>query len=118
MAKRPVTVESDSEDSVGSIPASKRARTGEYNEASSSPTREKTRENGTSKGKERARRNEDDGDSDAEVDMHQNGIDDEQFEEMHQEQIRAAVESKRKVAGVRSQFLISSFHLSVTAGYR
>ncbi|PBK97840.1 P-loop containing nucleoside triphosphate hydrolase protein [Armillaria gallica] len=99
MAKRPVTVESDSEDSAGGTPASKRARTDEYNEASSSPTRGKTRQNGTSKGKERARRNEDDGDSDAEVDMHQNGIDDEQFEEMHQEQIRAAVESKRKVAG-------------------
>ncbi|KAK0244359.1 P-loop containing nucleoside triphosphate hydrolase protein [Armillaria nabsnona] len=99
MAKRPVTVESDSEDSAGSTPASKRARTDEYNEASSSPTRQKTRQNGTSKGKERARRNEDDGGSDAEDDMHQNGIDDEQFEEMHQEQIRAAVESKRKVAG-------------------
>ncbi|KAK0487309.1 P-loop containing nucleoside triphosphate hydrolase protein [Armillaria novae-zelandiae] len=98
MAKRPVTVESDSEDSAGSTPASKRARTDEYNEASS-PTREKTRENGMSKGKERARRNEDDGDSDPHVDMNQNGIDDEQFEEMHQEQIRAAVESKRKVAG-------------------
>ncbi|KAK0503863.1 P-loop containing nucleoside triphosphate hydrolase protein [Armillaria luteobubalina] len=99
MAKRPVTVESDSEDSAGSTPASKRVRTDRYNEASSSPTREETRQNGTSKGKQKARRNEDDGDSDPEVDMNQNGIDDEQFEEMHQEQIRAAVESKRKVAG-------------------
>ncbi|KAK0188177.1 hypothetical protein F5146DRAFT_1104896 [Armillaria mellea] len=92
MAKRPVTVESDSEDSAGSTPASKRARTDEYNEASSSPTREKTRRNGTSKGKETGRRNEDDVDSDREVDTNQNGIDDEQFEEMHQEQIRAAVD--------------------------
>ncbi|KAK0221980.1 P-loop containing nucleoside triphosphate hydrolase protein [Armillaria fumosa] len=99
MAKRPVIVESDSEDSAGSTPASKRARTDKYNEASSSPTREETRQNGTSKGKQKARRNEDDGDSDPEVDMNQNGIDDEQFEEMHQEQIRAAVESKRKVTG-------------------
>ncbi|KAG7443126.1 P-loop containing nucleoside triphosphate hydrolase protein [Guyanagaster necrorhizus] len=93
MAKRRVIVESDSEDSAG---APKRARTDEYSEAPSSQAREKTRLNG--KGKERARQNED-GESDAEFNMQHTGVDDEKYEEMHQEQIRAAVESKRKIAG-------------------
>ncbi|KAJ7134841.1 P-loop containing nucleoside triphosphate hydrolase protein [Mycena epipterygia] len=97
MAKRRANVDSDDEDpSIDGTPASKRARTADSDDEPAPPTSGRR----ASKGKGKARRKDDDDDeSESENDAVDVEEEDRKFEEEHEETIRAALESRRKVHG-------------------
>ena len=101
MPKRRAQPESDDEASVLASPASKRARTEESDDEESS--QQSTRAKGKSRASARRAVKEEEGKAesdDEDVNMEDEG-NDEEFEQRYRDMVLAAMESKRKVSGVR-----------------
>ncbi|KII86908.1 hypothetical protein PLICRDRAFT_164325 [Plicaturopsis crispa FD-325 SS-3] len=112
MAKRRAAAASDNGDSSDATPASKRARTQDSDDEGDNPAPSGREARG--KGKRRARRNhEDEDDEDEEVGAAPvDNEEEKQFEETHEERIRAAIEAKRKVhGGVAEMGIIESIEM-------
>jgi hypothetical protein len=108
MAKRRVTVDSD-EDQLENSQASKRARTEEDSDDEPQVIEPKREKKHATKGKGKARPKGDDesDESDEEEQVaEQDADEDKKFEEENEEAIRAAIEAKRKVQGVRNLHFI------------
>lgn len=115
MPKRRAQSDSEDEASVSASSASKRARTEDHDEESEG-LQQSTRAKGKASARRQVKEEEDEVESDdQDVNMEDEG-NDEEFEQRYRDMVLAAMESKRKVSGVRLASILPAMPLTHVQG--